>query len=190
MKIYTKRGDTGMTDMRGERVTKADPRVVAVGLLDKLNSHIGMCEMEEHLKNEIQSIIFDIGACVYQGTDFDRDTTLLEELIDDLEIMMSPLTKFILPRGNIHCARAVCRDVERHFVSEFFDMPNTIKYLNRLSDYLFVLARYNQKDVAYYDSKRKPVTKYSDIQKDWTTFDCIATPLLIIWILFFMLRCN
>ncbi len=165
MKIYTKTGDKGKTSLfGGTRVSKADDRLEAYGTIDELNSHIGLVrdtQSDEHLKTilkEIQDRLFTIGANL--ATDktskmaqipdlFDTDIELLEKEIDDMEQSLSPMTSFILPGGHVHVshchiARCVCRRTERLTIklSESVQIePIIIRYLNRLSDYLFVLSR-------------------------------------------------
>ena len=132
-KIYTKTGDRGSTSLLGgTRVSKDDWRLEAAGNVDELSSAIGLIR-NNNIKYdqlvEIQSILFHIGAIV--GTDsekFDKE--------------LPPLNNFILPTGLTHFARTVARRAERRLIA-FKDYPSPIlMYLNRLSDYLFVLARY------------------------------------------------
>jgi len=171
MKIYTKTGDKGQTSLLGGlRVEKNDPRVEAYGNLDELNSWIGLLrdqEIPHHpqysfepeiLKN-IQETIFVIGS--YLASDPESSAkylpsipfeqlALLEINIDFMESKLSPLKNFILPGGHIsvsfvHIARNVCRRAERGLVGlkEISDYdPFFLIFLNRLSDYLFVLSRY------------------------------------------------
>lgn len=148
MSIVTKSGDQGETSLySGERVKKSDPRVEAVGALDELNSNLAELELED-----IQENIFTIGALVADTRPAARSTVLekelaqLEKSIYELEAELPPLKNFILPGGHplacqAHRARAICRRAERR-VSQIPDLPkNVIPYLNRLSDYLFTLAR-------------------------------------------------
>ncbi|WP_299825080.1 cob(I)yrinic acid a,c-diamide adenosyltransferase [uncultured Pontibacter sp.] len=165
MKIYTKTGDKGTTALiGGTRVSKADLRIDAYGTVDELNSYIGLVRDQEvnnsrlDVLKEIQDRLFTIGALL--ATDpgkskmktpdlHEEDITLLEQEIDAYTAEVPPLRAFILPGGHqsvsfCHVARCVCRRAERlaislQQVSEVDDL--VIKYLNRLSDYLFALCR-------------------------------------------------
>lgn len=165
MKIYTKTGDTGQTGLfRGPRVSKHDPRVVAYGNVDELNALLGVTR--NHLQNatiqdlllKIQNELFDLGADLATPKQETGDEQLriksemiekLEVCIDQYEPELKPLQNFILPAGSIgstylHYARTVCRRGERSvsLLMETQDLnPEILKYLNRLSDLLFVLAR-------------------------------------------------
>ena len=168
-KIYTKTGDTGETALfGGKRLPKSHLRIEAYGTVDELNSHIGLvrdCLDNEHLRSvlkEIQDRLFAAGASL--ATDPEKNLTtpdvtasdiqLLENEIDSMEAELPPLKNFILPGGNItvsfcHVARCVCRRAERLVVALNLMEPVeplVLKYLNRLSDYLFVLARKIAKD--------------------------------------------
>lgn len=167
MKIYTRRGDSGETDLfGGERVHKDALRVEAYGEVDELNACIGAAAAAseqvdlEPLLARIQSTLFDVGAClatpdaahrdkakVPRATD--DDVAELEASIDQFEAELEPLRSFVLPGGTVaaaafHVARGVCRRAERRTVSlhtaELVDAP-VLRYLNRLSDLLFTLAR-------------------------------------------------
>lgn len=165
MKVYTKTGDKGQTALfGGKRVSKDDIRIESYGTVDELNSNIGV--LLGHIKEgdlnvfllNIQSILFDIGShLASDGTAEDYLPALNEEEITKLEKEMDrysenlPVLKsFILPRGNTriafsHVCRTVCRRAERRVValSEQSEIPDfIIRFLNRLSDYFFVLARY------------------------------------------------
>ena len=155
-KIYTKTGDRGTTSlMGGTRVPKDHWRMEAAGNIDELSSAIGFIrystDRDEELK-EIQIKLFHIGALI--GTDpdkfdmsklekiTDKDIKTLEKWIDEMDKQLEPLKNFILPVGPIHLPRAICRRAERRLV-QLKDFPAPIlKYINRLSDYLFTLARY------------------------------------------------
>lgn len=166
-KIYTKTGDKGSTALIGGRkVSKSDVRIEAYGTVDELNSHIGLCtdvltdEKTCQMLFTIQHTLFTIGALL--ATDPEKEVKMelpvlsenlviqLEEAIDCMEEQLPPLKSFILPGGHqhisfIHIARTVCRRAERCVVllSGQSPVPPVVKeYLNRLSDYLFVLARY------------------------------------------------
>ncbi|MDP4283001.1 MAG: cob(I)yrinic acid a,c-diamide adenosyltransferase [Bacteroidota bacterium] len=168
MKIYTKTGDKGKTSLiGGTKVLKSDPRIEAYGTVDELNSYIGLVSdycNEEHAKNilkEIQDRLFTIGselACDPKKSTklsipdlHESDIQLLENEMDSMEEELPPMKNFILPGGMpavsfMHVARCVCRRAERCSVNlqEHGDAldPLIIKYLNRLSDYLFILSRY------------------------------------------------
>lgn len=167
MKIYTRIGDAGNTSINGKNVPKYDYRIKCVGVLDELNSNIGYihsilssdvhtCSSYDILSN-IQHILFDIGACVHNPEKFplvedklDGLTTNLEKEIDSITQNLPPLTAFILPSGGkmagyIHVVRTVCRRAERilvkYFIKEAIPDHNVLKFINRLSDYFFSLAR-------------------------------------------------
>jgi cob(I)alamin adenosyltransferase len=162
MKIYTKRGDEGQTDLRDmSRVSKASPRIEAYGNVDELNSLVGRVrptgydDIDEWLR-EIQNHLHILQAD-FANPDPDEDdpvvraehTEQLETWIDTADEELEPLTAFILPGGGdagarLHHARAVCRRAERRAIVLMQDEPindETVAYLNRLSDLLFVLAR-------------------------------------------------
>lgn len=171
-KIYTKTGDKGETALYGgTRVSKASARVDAYGTIDELNAFIGIAKSHiddsDCLKQlaEIQYDLFTLGSeaatpidKVYLANGKSRlPVTIKEEDINKLEVWMDkmdeslePLQFFILPGGGkaatfLHAARTICRRAERGmvFLNETEEVrPELIKYLNRLSDYLFVLARY------------------------------------------------
>jgi cob(I)alamin adenosyltransferase len=165
MKIYTKTGDQGTTALfGGERVSKGDLRIDAYGTVDELNSFIGLVRDQEvnqkrkEILIPIQNSLFIIGAIL--GTEpgntklkipslSEDNIVFLEKQIDAMEAELQPLRFFILPGGHVsvsfcHVARTVCRRAERLTTAlhdqEKIDML-VLKYLNRLSDYLFVLSR-------------------------------------------------
>lgn len=156
MKIYTRTGDHGQTSLfGGTRVAKHDARIEAYGTVDELNSFLGAVTGIDELP-AIQSDLFEIGAHLaspgtsrFPGVDAAR-IEALEQAIDAMERELTPLTTFILPGGSpaaaqLHIARTVCRRAERRVVALEDDSPatrSTIAYLNRLSDYLFVAARF------------------------------------------------
>ena len=167
-KIYTKTGDEGTTSLiGGTKVYKSDKRIESYGSVDELNSYIGLVGdylTDEHTKfvlKEIQDRLFTIGSSLACDPDKEplmkipdlnaADTTLLENEIDKMNEVLPEMKNFIIPGGHVavstaHIARCVCRRAERLCVSlkedkNFID-PLVIIYLNRLSDYLFVLARY------------------------------------------------
>ncbi|MEI3613820.1 cob(I)yrinic acid a,c-diamide adenosyltransferase [Pseudogracilibacillus sp. SO30301A] len=169
MRIYTRSGDKGTTSLvYGKRVAKNDLRVEAYGTCDEANSMIGLAlsllndvtwDEKEHFLEKmyrIQTILFHVGAEL--STPNDREVawklkeehiTELEEQIDEWSQHLPPLTQFILPSGHrassaLHLARTVVRRAERMAVAVQDELQDTmaISYLNRLSDYLFVAARY------------------------------------------------
>ncbi len=166
MKIYTKTGDSGETSLfGGTRVSKDVLRIEAYGTVDELNSILGVCrsfntaQEIDGILQKLQDTLFTLGADLatpftVQSQAIQRirssDYEVLEKDIDNMTEKLEPLKSFILPGGNrvaamIHFARTVCRRAERHVVrlKHEEDINNeTIIYLNRLSDLLFVLARY------------------------------------------------
>ena len=162
-KIYTRTGDDGSTGLGdGTRVAKDSLRVEAMGAVDELNSALGvlLCNpLDETLHSalvDIQHTLFDIGGelCIPGATVIGADrVTVLEQQLDALNADLPPLKEFILPGGSsaaaaCHLARAICRRSERrvHSLSRTAAVnPDAIKYLNRLSDLLFVMARYLNK---------------------------------------------
>ena len=166
-KIFTKTGDKGETGrFDGTRVPKNDPQMEVQGAIDECNSAIGLARayVEDHqldsiLKN-FQSLLLVAGSEVTNVAGDSRlpyisdgNITALEELIDDVEEELEPLTNFILPAGgkaaaHLHVARTASRKVERRLVTmrESVEVnPLLLSYFNRLSDTLFVLARYAAK---------------------------------------------
>ena len=167
-KIYTKTGDEGKTSLiGGTKVSKSDLRIESYGTIDELNSFIGMVSdyvQDEPVKKvlkEIQDRLFTIGSSL--ACDPNKESLMkipdlkeadirgLEEEIDRMQLILPPMRSFILPGGHIavsttHVTRCVCRRAERLCVhlkdQQEFVEPLVIIYLNRLSDYLFVLARY------------------------------------------------
>jgi cob(I)alamin adenosyltransferase len=165
VKIYTRTGDGGETSLfDGTRVSKADLRVDAYGEVDELNAWLGLAraspldpDLDAALAN-IQRDLFALGARladpaakiaprVTKASLVDDDVARLEASIDRLEAELPPLSRFILAGGApsgaaLHVARAVCRRAERRIVSlEPAPDPVLVRYVNRLSDLLFVLAR-------------------------------------------------
>jgi len=164
VKIYTRTGDRGETSLfGGARVPKNDPRIDAYGTIDELNSCLGLVLSGIALAIEpdaqllaVQRDLFEIGAHLaspgtsrFAGVEASRIEEL-ERGIDAMEAELAPLKSFILPGGTpaaaqLHVARTVCRRAERLVVALHDNDPATessIAYLNRLSDYLFVAARY------------------------------------------------
>jgi len=165
MKIYTKTGDKGYTSLiGGTRVPKHHLRIESYGTVDELNSYIGLIrdqEISEHdkaLLKEIQDRLFTIGSSLAADPEKSRmvipdltngDIELLEQEMDLMNETLPPLKHFILPGGSntvsyCHIARCVCRRAERlsvHLAEESTVDKRVNIYLNRLSDYLFTLAR-------------------------------------------------
>ena len=165
MKIYTKTGDSGTTSLLGgARVSKAHIRIEAYGTVDELNSYIGLLrdqavnKSRKGLMKQIQDRLFTIGAelATEPGKDkvikpdlFEEDIQLLEEAMDNMDATLPALTNFILPGGHqsvsfAHLARCVCRRAERIVIALNDQEPVdslVVKYLNRLSDFLFILGR-------------------------------------------------
>ncbi|HVH31460.1 MAG TPA: cob(I)yrinic acid a,c-diamide adenosyltransferase [bacterium] len=163
-RIYTRTGDGGETGLiGGHRVLKDHPRVEAYGAVDELNAHLGVvrAQMEEMqidaLLSRIQHRLFDLGAelatpagaATSASAVDDTDVADLERAIDMHQATLTPLREFILPGGaqvaaTLHVARTVCRRAERRLVALARNEPvrgELLRYLNRLSDLLFVLAR-------------------------------------------------
>ncbi|WP_143960356.1 cob(I)yrinic acid a,c-diamide adenosyltransferase [Litoribacter populi] len=171
MKIYTKSGDKGTTSLLGgTRVSKAHLRIDAYGTVDELNSCIGLLKDQEvnskrgDFLKDIQDRLFTIGAAlatapgkenVKRPDIREEDVELLEKAIDEMESHLEPLKNFVLPGGHqavsfCHLARTVCRRTERCVIllneSEHVD-ELIATYINRLSDYLFVLGRLMAKEL-------------------------------------------
>jgi len=161
MKIYTKTGDNGKTSLYDmSRVSKSSVLIDLLGDIDELNSFIGIIKSDKML-NELQIWLFDLGTIIANPNkkfNFDINQEyikILEKEIDDMTHELPKLSNFILPNGNIHLSRAIARRCERKMVeakniySHIDD--NCLIFINRLSDYLFILARYenNNKDIIY-----------------------------------------
>ncbi len=166
MKIYTRTGDDGTTGLLGSgRVAKSEPRVEAYGSVDELNAALGVAralDTERWLDGElaaIQALLFKVGAelAAREAKALERlervsddDVTALERSIDRLEADLAPLRNFVLPGGtalgaHLHLARTVCRRAERRVVALAQSgpvEPRLLRYLNRLADLLFVMARW------------------------------------------------
>jgi len=167
LKIYTKVGDKGTTSLiGGTKVLKSDLRIEAYGTIDELNSYVGLCSdvlIDQHSKRilkEIQDRLFTIGSSLacdpkkepkMKIPDLkEEDVSLLEKEMDQMNEMIPQMKSFILPGGHVavshlHIARCICRRAERCCVrlsEQAAEDLLILKYLNRLSDYLFVLARY------------------------------------------------
>jgi cob(I)alamin adenosyltransferase len=165
MKIYTKKGDSGKTSLiGGTRVSKSDLRIDAYGTVDELNSYIGwtrdlsVSEAVRKLLLEIQDRLFTIGSRLAEDREKSNmklpllnedDIKILEDAMDNMNNTLPEMKSFILPGGHpavscCHVARCVCRRAERLIVSVSENSevdPLILKYMNRLSDYLFVLSR-------------------------------------------------
>jgi cob(I)alamin adenosyltransferase len=165
MKIYTKTGDKGTTSLiGGTRLSKAHVRIDAYGTVDELNSYIGMLrdqpvnEKRKDLLKEIQDRLFTMGSHLASESDqkkkilpdlTEEDIVLLESEMDQIDSQIPPLRSFVLPGGHQsvsfgHIARTVCRRAERaviHLQQGEEVESIVIRYLNRLSDYLFMLCR-------------------------------------------------
>lgn len=146
--VTTKTGDKGTTLLGCQLVSKGHPAISLLGNLDELNVLLGNIECQE----EFQDNIFEISAAIYKGEDWSKseeETEWLEALISYMNDSLPPLKEFIRPSGNVHLARAVCRRCER----EAWSLDNAKQYnvyLNRFSDYLFVLARTLASDEEYW----------------------------------------
>jgi cob(I)alamin adenosyltransferase len=180
MKIYTKTGDTGTTSLfGGKRVSKADLRIDTYGTVDELNSYMGLLrdqEVNQKRKDvlvEIQDRLFTIGSILATEPGntkvkipalMEQDIQFLEKEIDAMDADLPPMRFFVLPGGHPsvsfgHVARTVCRRAERLTIA--LDQiekvePLVIKYLNRLSDYLFMLCRKMTSELKVEETPWKP----------------------------------
>lgn len=180
-KIYTKTGDKGETGLiGGQRVSKDSSVIQTVGSVDELNAYIGVCHAYcegaelKLLLQKVQSLLFDAGAELATPAESSyfkkyihlEQITDLEQSIDEYTQKLSPLKNFILPGGSVlsahlHYARTLCRKAERELVgySREHTVDSDIKvFFNRLSDWLFIMARYanvlvNVSDVAWLSSR-------------------------------------
>ncbi len=163
-KIYTRTGDQGATGLgSGERVSKDSLRIEVIGAVDELNCAIGMvliAELRDTIRDtlsEVQHKLFYLGGELsmpdYAAVSA-ADVSLLEQKLDSFNAELPPLEEFILPGGgsaaaSCHLARAICRRAERHLVTlshQEETNPDSLAYLNRLSDLLFVLCRILARD--------------------------------------------
>jgi cob(I)alamin adenosyltransferase len=149
-RIYTKTGDDGKTSTAtNERIDKSSDLIEAIGAVDEANSAIGMAtEFHNDIIDRIQNDLFDLGAELSGAATIvisEARITHLENIIDDYNKHLEPLHSFVLPTGAIHNARTVVRRAERQVWKIEGINPNIAKYLNRLSDLLFVMARYHNK---------------------------------------------
>tara|TARA_Y100000739_G_scaffold75006_1_gene63261 strand:- start:4176 stop:4721 length:546 start_codon:yes stop_codon:yes gene_type:complete len=174
MKIYTKNGDRGKTSLiGGKKVSKHDLQVEAYGSIDELNSFMGL--LKDYSKNDeinlvlfkVQLKLFTIGSILAQENTSSnsvileklnisaKDTNFIELQIDKLEKKLPKLSKFIIPGGHklvsyCHVSRSICRRAERKItkLSDSINLDsNILPYINRLSDFLFVLSRYFSKEL-------------------------------------------
>lgn len=165
MKVYTRTGDDGSTGTLGSgRISKSHSLMEALGDIDELNAHLGVVRsllIAKHLQawiTTIQSGLFDLGAELasdpedtrFQVQSIQSSISNMEAQIDEWDAALPPLTQFVLPGGTspsaaLHVARTVCRRAERRVINLSLERPlrqELIAYLNRLSDWLFMLARY------------------------------------------------
>ena len=180
MKIYTRAGDDGTTGILGPgRVPKSDPRIEAYGTVDELNAVLGLARAEDGagwLTQELELIqrqLFQLGAELATTDDrllatlarvSDADVEALEAVIDRLEAGLPPLANFVLPAGppfaaQLHVARTVCRRAERRVVAlggQAAFEPRLGRYLNRLGDLLFVMARWSNHRAGVGDVEWRP----------------------------------
>ena len=181
MKIYTKTGDKGTTALfTGRRVPKHHIRIESYGTIDELNSHLGLLrdqDIDTHSKEMlslIQTKLFTVGSILATEPEKDsrlkiprinqEDIELLEKEMDTMNADLPEMTHFILPGGHTtvsycHVARTVCRRAERmiSYLHENEPVPDSVlSYVNRLSDYLFVLARKLSKDLKAQEIKWVP----------------------------------
>ena len=162
-RIYTKLGDGGETHLGDmSRVPKTDPRVEAYGTVDELNAQLGVLAARDDLPDEwpqwlarIQNDLFDVGADVSTPAGGERErlrlattqTEWLEERCDEVNAELEPLRSFVIPGGtpvaaHLHVCRTVCRRAERRAIAVGDGLnAEVVRYLNRLSDLLFILAR-------------------------------------------------
>lgn len=180
MKIYTKKGDTGTTQLiGGTRVSKGSIRIESYGTIDELNSYIGLIrdqDINEKYKQqliEIQDRLFTIGSSLASDPEksnmkipdlHEADIQFLEDNMDEMDLELPEMKFFVLPGGHTivsycHIARCVCRRAERIIVTlqeHDFVAELVFKYVNRLSDYLFVLSRKLSHDLNAIEQPWKP----------------------------------
>lgn len=171
MKVYTKTGDKGTTDLiGGKRVSKHHLRIEAYGTVDELMAYTGLVsdqltddkdkklfiEIQDRLMTVASILATDCDDCQHQIPQIiDADILKLEDFIDEMDKNLVPLHYFVLPGGHTtvsfcHIARTVCRRAERLAIKvneEYGECDMTVKYLNRLSDFYFVLSRKLTKDL-------------------------------------------
>lgn len=162
MKIYTKTGDNGTTALYGgRRVLKSDQQITAYGSLDELTSFVGLLiekvppsdkQFLTDVQNDLYVIMSALSGAPVKNMSLSLKVKKIEKRIDEMEEKLPELTRFILPQGSetsalTHVVRTVCRRAEREIVRAK-SPPFILQYLNRLSDFLFVLARlYSKKEV-------------------------------------------
>ena len=180
MKVYTKKGDTGTTQLiGGTRVPKHALRIESYGTVDELNAHIGLIRDQEINPNyvtqliDVQDRLFTLGSLLAADPETnnmklpeisEEDVVYLENCIDDMDAQLPEMKFFVLPGGHTtvsycHIARCVCRRAERitDNLNEASPVdPIILKYLNRLSDYLFVLSRKLSQDLSATEQPWKP----------------------------------
>jgi cob(I)alamin adenosyltransferase len=180
MKIYTRTGDKGKTTLLGGKpVPKTHIRIEAYGTVDELIAHIGMlrdmtedqavCDILLGILDRLMTcaaiLAADCDDCEVRVPELmESDISGLEIAIDSMEALLPPLKSFVLPGGHVlssqcHIARTVCRRAERQIIrlsSELYVPETVIKYVNRLSDYLFVLARKVLRDLQLEDTPWSP----------------------------------
>ncbi len=180
MKIYTKKGDEGTTSLiGGTRVSKHHIRIEAYGTVDELNSWIGLLrdqpayKTQQNLLLDIQDRLFTIGSILAADPEKSKmtlpqlsnnDITRVEETIDEMEKDLPEMKSFVLPGGDTlvsycHISRCVCRRAERTIVhlNEIQKTdPLILRYINRLSDYLFVLSRWISQECGAIETPWKP----------------------------------
>lgn len=175
-KIVTKTGDDGTTALAtGERIHKSHIRMEAIGDVDELNSFIGSALTKispmmygYQLLKDTQHRLFDLGAEISLREDRidESDVSVIENEIECINAMLLPLKEFIIPGGTqaaarLHIARAVCRRAERHLalLSNYEEVNSkSLKYLNRLSDFLFVMSRQSGcGDPILWQAKKNPI---------------------------------
>lgn len=172
MAIYTKTGDNGTTSLAsGERVTKTDLRIEAYGTVDELNSWIGLLRADVKQSSEnvqladkqlqwIQNKLFNLGAALSEAQGewvSEKEVKQLEEWIDSLQTVTPKQHAFVLPAGSslvaqCHVCRTVCRRAERCIINSKAAAVE-LHFINRLSDYLFVLSRY----IAYCQNEKEDI---------------------------------
>lgn len=178
MKIYTKGGDKGETSLYGgRRISKDDLRIEAYGTIDELNAHVGHLISvlgdgnDERIAEllEIQNRLFTVGANLASDPQkemptpdlFESDIEILELAMDAMDATLDPLRAFVLPGGSVansvaHICRTVARRAERRIISlsnESEVNPLLIKYVNRLSDYFFVVSRFIAKRLGHSETE-------------------------------------
>ena len=180
MKIYTKTGDSGETSLLGgTRVSKAELQIESYGTVDELNAYIGLIRDQITQDSiyleliEIQDRLFTIGSHLANDQEkskiklpniVEKDIERLEKQIDTMNHLIPPMRAFILPGGHthvshLHIARCICRRAERKIVQlnhKWEIDPSILKYMNRLSDYLFVLSRKLSKDLRVKEIEWQP----------------------------------